>query len=634
MKPLCKRWLLGVFLLAGCGSTGDSEFQGSGSTNGSASQVLARGQSGTFAVIEGHLSDSQASAWHRLKLEPGLFSLPGGQVTLIVRLEQESGNSLRLRLTPSLKNQVIALADGLQFRAQLDDLVELEVFGQGAYRLLVSLAGDSDGDGDVDLADGQGFEQNLGVSTRVRPLELHFALDPGPEPLAGLQESLDATAHFSGRVSPNSSVVIQPSSSVQAKTESIPVHLNPDNSFSFRAPLAPGENQFNTVATDSFGQQAEASALVSQVAESSEPPASISEDRKNRIWLLDVHANNYLFRGPLPLTSLDESGRVDFPSLIRVMNARLVQEGAPIPSLPAEFDFVEISLIGNRATSSASHGDEGNSLYLIYQSILGGTPQRPVADEQKPTSLFTRPLDNAPASGNPFDQVVDGQTYRIHPSVIWQPISANSTGLKPTTLADGSDSYATVLRSTFPIVALAPDLTQPLRALTNPLSNLSVATRTLHQLMEQDHIQERVHVYYFHCVNGHDRTGMVSTSYVLSAYGPAFNYDLATAYKYGQNTAFLPGAVPPGVDARRNFWDKLEEDNKNTGKLKKKYMQAVQALAYLYYHPEDGKIQKEPALAPNVPDVPLWNAGFPFASAANAPTLATPADYVHVRDTP
>lgn len=58
------------------------------------------------------------------------------------------------------------------------------------------------------------------------------------------------------------------------------------------------------------------------MAESSEPPASISDD-KNRIWLLDVHQNNYLFRGPLPLTSLDENGRVDFASLIEVINERL-----------------------------------------------------------------------------------------------------------------------------------------------------------------------------------------------------------------------------------------------------------------------------------------------------------------------
>lgn len=629
-----KRMLLGAILVAGCGSGGQGSTTGPSGPAAAGGQILARTDGGHFAVIEGELSDLQPLALHRLSLDPTLFRLPSGVVTFNVKVEQERGKSIQLRLTDTSKGQPVALEDGLQIRARLGEVLEVQVSGSGDYRLLVSLAGDTDGDGDVDAADGPAVGENLGVSTLVRPLQLHFALAPGPEPLAGIQESLDTTAHFVGQASPGATVVIQPLGLVQAKASPIPVTLSPTNSFAFSAPLVAGENAFSAIATDSFGQQAEAAAQVDQVAQTSETLESMSEDKKNRIWLLDVHANNYLFRGPLPLTSLEETGRVDFASLIEVMNERLEKQGAPITTLPQEFDFTEISLIGNRATTSSSHGDEGNSLYLIYQSILGGTPARPVADEQDPTSLYTRPLDNSATEGPAFTQVVKGKTYTIHPSVVWQPTSANPTGQEPSTVPDGAGGYATIVRSTFPIVSIAPDLAQPLRALTNPLSNVSVVAHTLHQLMEQDHSQGRLHVYYFHCVNGHDRTGMAATAYVLSARGPSFNYDLATAYKYGQMGTYLEASLPAGIDKERNIWDKLEEDNKKTGRLKSKYMQAVQALAFLYYHPPASGIQEAPPLTRNAPSVPLWEAGYPFAPSAGVPTLATPPDYVHVRAAP
>ena len=356
-------------------------------------------------------------------------------------------------------------------------------------------------------------------------------------------------------------------------------------------------------------------------------------DKRNRIWLLDVHANNYFFRGPLPLNSLEDSGRVDFPALVQVMNQRLVQEGAPLSALPTEFNFVEIALITNQVTASTSHGDEGSALRLIYRTILGSDPAVPPTDSNFPTSLYTLPLDNAPRAGATFSETVDGITYTIHPSVAWQSVAGNSSE-PPTTLQGGTSGYETVLAGTFPIVSIAPDPTHPKRELTNPLSNVSVAARFLHRLMEPDHSHDLPSIYYVHCINGHDRTGMVTTAYVLSAYGESFDYDLATAYQYGQMGAFLPGSLPPGVEANRNYWDKLEADNKNTGRLKKRYMQAVQALAYFYHHPDGALIPQEPRLAKQLPARSLWEAGFRFGDSAATPIHETPSHYLRVRPAP
>lgn len=630
MRNDWKPMVLGLFLLAGCGS--EANFSGGSSggfSSASGSPVLARGEGRFFAVIEGTLSDVQPTASHILHLDPSRFRLPAGKVLLRLSVEHERGQSVRLLPGDASKVEVISDASGLLIRLAANDSFELRLEGRGAYRVLVSLMGDQDGDGDVDGSDGPATGENLGASTAVRPLDLDFGLDPRLEPLANLGESVKATASFLGHATPGSTVFIEPQGRVQARAASIPVTVDEHGDFTFQAPLENGENSFRAVAADSFGQRAEAGALAERVSTSSEPPASITEDKKDRIWLLDVHNNNYLFRGPLPLTSLEDTGRVDFASLIAVMNERLEDQHAPISKLPAEFDFTEISLITNQVTDSKSHGDEGNSLYLIYQSILGTAPARPSVDPSNPSSLFTRPLDNAASSGPAFDQTVGGDTYRLHPSVIWQPVAGNASKNDPTTVKDGESGYETIVRGTFPIVWIAPDLNQPVRQLSNALSNVSVATRTLHQLMAEDHRQSRPHIYYFHCVNGHDRTGMLSTTYVLSAYGPSFQYQLSKAYEYGQMGTYRRSSLPAGVEARRNVWDRLEELVPKTGKLKSKYMQAVQALAFFYYHPGDTGIQKAPKLTRLAPTVPLWEAGYEFASPPEI--LETPDHYLKVR---
>ncbi|MBN9420071.1 hypothetical protein ABS71_22715 [bacterium SCN 62-11] len=599
--------LLGLALVAGCGSSGSYFSSGGSSTGPLPLPTPDRRYGRYFAVIEGALSDGQPSARHRLQLDAGLFHLPSGQVTLMVELD---GDGIQLNLGESSKGLVTRLPEGLAIVARTGDTLEFVVSGRGDYRLLVSLAGDRDGDGDVDLADGPAG-LNFGVSTTVRPLSLHFALRPGPEPLSQLGESLDATAYFSGHSAPGARVQIQSVGNFTADAL---------GDFSFQAPLVPGTNEFQGLAVDDFGQQVEASSDVDQVAESSDPPAAMSDDKKNRIWLLDVHANNYLFRGPLPLTSLDDNGRVDFASLIEVMNERLLRQGAPISALPLEFDFTEIALITNQATSNVNRGDEGFSLHQIYRTILGSDPAWPPVDTERPTSLFTRPLDNTSTAG--VELVVQGHT--LHPDVIWQPVSGSVSG-KPKPKLGGDKGADTVASLTCPIVSIAP--AAPALGLSEPLSNVSRTTRLVHSLMERPSV--RPHIYYLHCVNGHDRTGMIATAYVLSAYGPSFGYKLGPAYEYGQMGAYLDGKAPAGVATNRNLWDKLEQDNEGTGALKKKYWQAVQALAYLY-KPEEG-IQEVPSLTTTVPSVPLWQKGYRFAESAGVPTVETPADFQHIR---
>lgn len=618
-----------------------------------------------FAEITGQLSDARPSQTHTLRMGSGLFTLPSGSGLVKLTLEHESDQAVQLQGPPGFTR----VGEGLLGPFTLRDTFNFQVTGRGAYRILVSLAGDIDGDGDVDGSDatastpngialqvadltGDGrldandasiAAQNLGVRTLVRPLVLQVGLDPAREPFAHLSETLNAapsmlvkvlSGNLFGQNPPLISAVESTYTPVAEKV--IPLFMP------VAAPESPilalgesnlplGENHVAYAARDEFGQRVESSALVERLDQPSEPPASLPVDKRNRIWLLDVHANNYLFRGPLPLTTLEETGQVDFPTLVHVMNQRLAQQGAPISTLPGEFKFTEIVLITNQATKSTSHGDEGFAVHQIYKSILGSDPAWPPDDPTMATSLFTGPLDNKVVEGATFTQMVDGNPYTIHPSVTWQPVAANPTNQAPTTVEGGANGYKTIIRSTFPIVFIAPNPGNPQRQLTNPLSNVSVATRYIHQLMQEDHTQDVPHIFYLHCVNGHDRTGMLATTYVLSAYGKNFNYDLATAYEYGQMGTFLPDALPNGIAPNRNFWDKLESDVEKTGRLKSKYMQAVRALAYLYYHPAGSKIQKAPALSATAPAVPLWQKGFTFGNSAESPIEETPSDYLKVR---
>ncbi len=654
LRPLCL--LSAVFtatLLTGCGSS-NSDFVVTGTAPNPQPGVLAQSTDLHFAHLSGVLSDAEPSHTHQIRIDPAQFTLPNGRALLKFTLEHEHDQTVQL----ADLNGFERVGDGLLGPAAAGSTLTLRVTGRGAYRVLVSLAGDVDGDGDVDGTDltrlqgsltssgltlevadlnGDGeldaedhelARENAGTSTRVRPLQMRLGLHHGLEPLAAIGETLDETATFAGQASPGASVNLVGGVLAQA----LPLLVDSNGEFTFEAPLVQGENTVQAVATDSFGQRVDSVAVVERVEQPSEAPTRMDQDRRNRIWLLDEHNNNFLFRGPLPLNSLEDDGRVDFTTLIDVMNQRLAQQGASISTLPPEFKFTEITLITNRVDSlSKSHGDEGFATRLIYSTILSAIPGLPPDDTENPTSLYTGPLDNKVVEGPTLTQTVQSTTYTVHPGVTWQPTAANSTGQAPTTLEGGSNGYEAVVKSTFPIVSIASNPEAPQRQLSNPLSNVSVVTRYVHGLMSEDNTGDVPHIYYLHCINGHDRTGMVATAYVLSAYGASFDYDLATAYKYGQMSQYLPGTAPDGVDPNRNYWDELEQETPKSGELKKKYMQAVQALAYLYHHPAGSGVQKAPAMATKVPEVPLWKAGYRYGDPASSPTEQTPADYVHVR---
>ena len=604
------------------------------------------------------MSDTLPTREHESFIDPTKFQLPTGQALLKLTVQHETDKLVQLLDTPGF----IPAGNGLLGSVQAGSSYRFTVSGRGEYRVLIGLAGDIDGDGEVessdlslldgasqptddpasqaadlngdqrlDFKDSNLADQNLGASTSLRPLDVTLSLDPVHEPLAPIGETEQPIASLRGQVSPGATVSILRPGDVLAQAE--PIGVDANGEFVFEAPVTSGENSFTAVATDEFGQRAENALVLSKVEQASEKPAAMSADKQNRIWLLDVHANNYLFRGPLPLDKTnDEAGRVDFPTLIRVMNQRLLQQGAPVEALPTEFKFTEVALITNRSTTSKSHGDEGFSLHLIYQTILGGDLPFPADDANAPTSLFTRPLDNEVADGPAFQQAVDGKTYTIHPSVSWQALSGN--GDKVTTLPGNAEA---LLKLTFPIVFIAPNSDTDLRrdALSNSLSNLTVATRYLHGLMEQESA-DIPHIIYFHCVNGHDRTGMLATAYVLSAYGESFDYDLPTAYKYGQMGQFLPGQAPQGVDDDINYWQQIELESPGSGALKKNFIRPVLALTYLYSQAADiagATIQDVPQLTTRVPEVPLWSpeTGFVFAESADSPTVETQPDFLKVR---
>ena len=174
-----KPFMVSLLLLAGCGSSADFSGGGQGALGTSpGSPVLARNDGRFFAVIEGTLSDGQPTASHSVRLDPNRFTLPAGKVLLRLTVEHERGQAVRLLPGDVSKVEATSDASGLLVRLRANDAFEVRLEGRGDYRVLVSLVGDTDWAGDVDGADGATAVENLGVSTLVRPLDIHFGLDP------------------------------------------------------------------------------------------------------------------------------------------------------------------------------------------------------------------------------------------------------------------------------------------------------------------------------------------------------------------------------------------------------------------------------------------------------------------------
>jgi hypothetical protein len=134
-------------------------------------------------------------------------------------------------------------------------------------------AANLDGGVSVDQRDLAIALQNLGVSTRLRPLFATLTLDPTQEALAPNRMVTSAVGHFAGTATPGSRVRVLNASGrplgVLGLLGAPPVRsivVGPDGRFSFDAPLHVGANLVQVESTDSFGQRELVSTSVLRVA--------------------------------------------------------------------------------------------------------------------------------------------------------------------------------------------------------------------------------------------------------------------------------------------------------------------------------------------------------------------------------
>jgi hypothetical protein len=312
--------------------------------------------------------------------------------------------------------------------------------------------------------------------------------------------------------------------------------------------------------------------------------------------LLDVHFNNYLFRGPEPL----KGDRIDFETLIRSMNQRLKEEKAPIDKLAPKFTFTDVALIGNRV--------EAEPLLQEYATIVGASQTTSPPEN----GLTMPPIDTSITSGVSLDVTVDGTKYSITPSIVWQPLSGSKleTGVVSGNHKEYLDYTAPALR------VVAASNTQP----KGGAPNVTRVVSLLEEYMSRPS-SGVPNIIYFHCMNGHDRTGMVSTAYVLGTYGQSFNYNLDTAYKYGQMGTYLD----PNNSAYKgkNYWSTFDK-----GELKPSFMNGVLAAYFYYSHDPSQTSPSPPRMSTAALSTPLWEAGYQFRNDAPSYEFVRPFDVV------
>ncbi len=351
----------------------------------------------------------------------------------------------------------------------------------------------------------------------------------------------------------------------------------------FQAPVSRAQEATGPVQVASSPKPLASQDTVSSGLSSNVPPLT---QNLNRIWLLDVHNNNYLFRGPEPL----KGDRIDFETLIRSMNQRLKEEKAPIDKLGPKFTFTDVALIGNR--------DEAQPLLQEYSTIVGASQTTSPPEK----GLYMPPLDTSVTSGVSLDVTIDGTKYSITPSIVWQPLS----GSKSETGVD-SGNHKEYLDYTAPALTVVPaSNTQP----KGGAPNVTRVVNLLERYMSQPS-SDVPNIIYFHCMNGHDRTGMVSTAYVLGTYGQSFGFNLDTAYKYGQMGTYLD--PNDSTHKGKNYWSTFEK-----GELKPSYMNGVLAAYFFYSNDQSQESPSTPKLSTAALSTPLWAAGYQFSN--DAPT--------------
>ncbi|WP_299685873.1 hypothetical protein [uncultured Dokdonia sp.] len=203
---------------------------------------------------------------------------------------------------------------------------------------------------------------------------------------------------------------------------------------------------------------------------------------KQMVYLLDVSTTgNMLFRGNSPLAGHDQP--IDFTTLHNYMKeqyefqAKGVTTYKPFPNI-GEYVLCEVALLSEAsetyeiASSIGSYGSQSTQ-EAIQKQIKAGTNVKEIIDNNLPNSTTSYPADplTTPTA------IKDGSIY-AH-MYLWQ-------------VQPGEDNYDLAhAKQLYKMVHTQQNFKVPYTEVTLPV------------------------VYYVHCCNGHDRTGIISSIYMI-----------------------------------------------------------------------------------------------------------------------
>lgn len=256
----------------------------------------------------------EARAADGSRLDPGVTDLesatPGGVRILARRADVPRGarasvtiasvlpGALTIRPRPEGRTTgdytlSVSLAGDTNGDNQIDrsDLLAIRrALGRRSTANGVAPGADVDGDGRVSLVDLGITARNFGASTRIRPLSASLRLDPAADP-DGDGKVTKGTVDLTGRTAPGMIVKLDRGAdgSFEATTTS-----GADGRYRFTVPLGLGANPFAIVATDTFGQTARAQLVVRRVGAVEQVSASYDFNQGTQGWesgFADLPAN-------------------------------------------------------------------------------------------------------------------------------------------------------------------------------------------------------------------------------------------------------------------------------------------------------------------------------------------------------
>ncbi len=258
-------------------------------------------------------------------------------------------------------------------------------------------------------------------------------------------------------------------------------------------------------------------------------------------------SGNMLFRGNMPLTwaetptlsDMSSGQKVDFQGLFETFSKRYqAQTGAAMPSLSG-YTFIDVSLIGNDYSTQGcqgSHCGEGAALYREYLSFYN--------DETYPTCLTASDpyCSLTSGTGTPTFPLSPNKIFPAYPIMVngvainaelsWQPVLSFATPTYPS--LGGAANMSAVLTQYAPQYEVqTSESGQPV---VGSFKNLEQVVSYVKGLMDGD---SKV-IVYIHCMNGDDRTSLVSTAYLLDQYQGSNGITLAKAADYGTTVLSNP----------------------------------------------------------------------------------------------